>query len=217
MSRITGLILSLVFLGINSSAWAVVIIDDSTGGLYNSGLGDMADYYDATQFPGANSSEGDPTINPAAEPTVFGTEFGADWLNGDYTGGSWSSVSNIPNTWTVNHESAVVYEFTLGSISDMHIDLGVDNGIYVWLDGNFLFGALAGGGSHIDEYNIDVAGVSAGTHHLQILREDHGGGTGMNILVSVTDAIVVPEPSALWLMGIGLLGFFGSRRRRIQR
>lgn len=215
MSRIFGLVLSLVFFSISTSTWAVVIIDNSTGGLYNSGLGDMADYYGFDKFPNANSSEGDPTYSSILEPTVFGSEFGADWLNGDYTGGSWGVETNIPDTWTVNHESAVVYDFVLGAVSDIHIDLGVDNGIYVWLDGVYLFGAMRGGGSSIGEYDIDLAGVASGAHSLQILREDHGGGTGMHISVDVTDApvVTVSEPSSFALFSLGLIGLMRARKR----
>ncbi|OUS26113.1 hypothetical protein A9Q99_19240 [Gammaproteobacteria bacterium 45_16_T64] len=215
MSRIFGLVLSLVFFSISTSTWAVVIIDDTTGGLYNSSLGDMADYYGPSHFPNANSSEGDPNYPSISEPTVFGAAFGTDWLGGDYTGGSWGAVANIPNTWAVNHESAVVYDFVLGAASDIHIDLGVDNGIYVWLDGTYLFGAMQGGGSNINEYNIDLAGVASGAHSLQILREDHGGGTGMNISVDVTDApvVTVSEPSSFALFSLGLIGLMRARKR----
>lgn len=114
----------------------------------------------------------------------------------------------IPGSWAVNTESAIVYDFTLDTRSDIHIDLGVDNGVLVWLNGSYLFGAQAGGGSSLTEYDIDISGLSAGTHSLQILREDHGGLTGF------ADAVAVPEPSALSLHGLSLLGLALLRRRQ---
>ena len=94
----------------------------------------------------------------------------------------------------------------------MHIDLGVDNGIYVWLNGTYLFGAMAPGGSTPGEYGIDVASLAGGTHYLQILREDHGGSTGYSIQMTA-DRAAVPEPAALALLGIGLAGLGWMRRR----
>ena len=211
MNKSMKTLLAVCTLSASLSANALVIIDNNTGGLYNAGIGDMAGSYGPTQFPGANSSEGDPTINPLAEPTVFGSAFGTDWLGGDYTGGSWTTSSNIPNNWAVNTETAVVYDFNLTSASDLHIDLGVDNGVYVWLDGSYLFGAMSGGGSNLNEYNIDLTSISAGIHSLQILREDHGGGTGYDILV---DATPVAEPATLSLLGLGLVGLGFARRQK---
>ena len=71
---------------------------------------------------------------------------------------------------------------------------------------------MAPGGSNLNEYDIDLAGLSAGNYNLQILREDHGGGTGFDILATATAA--VPEPGTLALLGLGLAGLGFSRRRR---
>jgi hypothetical protein len=202
-------------LSVSLSANALVIIDNNTGGHYNNGIGDMADYYGPTQFPGANSSEGDPNINPIAEPTTFSAAFGNDWLNNDYSGAgnTWGTSTNIPNNWAVNTETAIVYDFLLAGASDLHIDLGVDNGVFVWIDGNYVFGAMRGGGSSINEYDIDLAGISAGAHSIQILREDHGGGTGYDILVDAK-ASTVSEPATFALLGLGLAGLGFARKQK---
>lgn len=211
------IIVLFALLCLASSSYAAIIIDNTTSGLYNSGLGDIHAIDGAGGFlPGPNVSEGDPTTVLGADPLLaFTAQFGADWLGGDYTGGTWSvSPVAIPATWTVNHETAIVYDFTLSSTSDIHIDLGVDNGIIAWIDGTFLFGATAPGGANLNEYDIDLSSVSSGNHSLQILRADHGGGTGYAISVDATESARVPEPSVIALFAAGLLGLGIARRRK---
>lgn len=208
--------MATALLAASVQAHAALIIDNSTTGRYNAGLGDLADMDGAGGFLlGANISEGDPTIELAGDPGfAFTTEFGADWLGGDYTGGTWSAPgTGIPSTWAVNTETAIVYDFFLGSLSDLTIDVGVDNGIVLWFDGAFLFGATRSGGANVNEYDINLSGISAGNHSLQILRADHGGSTGFAIEVN-SEAVQVPEPATLGLIGLGLVGIAATRRRK---
>jgi hypothetical protein len=215
--KLRALALLIVACFVPSITNAGIIIDGTTNGLYNSGLGDIHAIDGPGGFlPGPNVSEGDPTIVLGADPGfAFTPEFGADWLGGDLTGGTWSAAPvAIPAGWALNTETAIIYEFDLASVSDLHIDLGVDNGIVVWLDGVFQFGATAPGGANLNEYDIDIAGLGAGVHSLQILRADHGGSQNYAISVDATPSVVgVPEPGTLGLLGLGLLGIGFARRK----
>ncbi|WP_133296089.1 hypothetical protein [Zooshikella ganghwensis] len=220
MSKVVSKFVLIASLAGSMAVNASVIINNNTGGYYNDGIGDMADYYGPSQFPGANISEGDPVINNPAEPTHFSAAFGNDWLNGDYSGpeSKWQTVSNIPDTWKINHETAIVYEFTTDSFSDLSIDLGVDNGYFLWFDGKYISGALAPGHSNINEYNIDISDVAAGNHRLQIIREDHGVASDFDIRVEAkSKPTPVPTPFSVALIVVGLLGMLVMRKKQETR
>jgi hypothetical protein len=213
IARTLSTVIAGFALGVCGAAQAAVVIDGSTLGYYNAGLGDLAP---AAGFPLANVAGGDPTVPPVAPaPDLSAATNLGTWLTAAApTGGTWSAAPQaIPATWAINTETAIVYAINAGSgLSNVHIDLGVDNGIYVWLNGTYLFGAMAPGGSTPGEYGIDVASLAGGTHYLQILREDHGGSTGYSIQMTA-DRAAVPEPAALALLGIGLAGLGWMRRR----
>ena len=210
------LIGAAVALGLASaSAGAATLIDGTTQGLYNNGIGTLLNGTSSV-FPTA----GDPVIDiPASSPpdlSAAAVPLG-NWLtNPASPGGAWSGPMNIPATWAVGTESAIIYEIDAGTtgLSNVLASFGVDNGIFVWLNGVFLGGQLRPGGSVLGEFNLDLGTLAAGSNYLQILREDHGGATGYNVLVT-GDVSVVPLPGALVLLLSGLagLGYIGQRRR----
>jgi hypothetical protein len=191
---------------------AATLVDGTTMGLYNSGIGTVLNGTSAA-FPSA----GDPTQNFAVAPDLSPAAAAlGDWLtNPARPGGTWSDDPvAIPRNWTVQHETAVIYEIDGGAtgLSDVVASIGVDNGIFVWLNGEFIGGNMAPGGARAGEYVYDLGDLAAGTNYLQLLREDHGGGTGFSISVTgETAAVPLPASALLLLAGLGGLG---ALRRR---
>jgi len=190
-------ILSLVLAaGLATPAFAGVpnlLIDSTTQAYYNDAIGtdlDLTNPYLATHlFPGPNVSTGDPTIDPAPEPTDLTAASPEldDWLDEPPSlTANWTGLQTIPSTWTVNTETAIVYEIDAGvnGLTNVQVSIGVDNGVFVWLDGVFQGGELRPGGASPGELILDLPYLLPGTHYLQILREDHGGGTGFIIQVT---------------------------------
>lgn len=221
MQKSLKMLLATATLGLVSvGAHAVPIVTNSTQGYYNSGLGTLLDTSGINDpFPCANVGCGDVTINYPSAPNLSAAaaQLGTWLTNAAPIGGAWSAAPQaIPNAWAINSETAIVYAINAGAgLTNVQLSLGVDNGIFVWLNGSYLFGARAGGGSSLGEYSLALANLT-GTNYLQILREDHGGAAGYDILLSA-DRVGVPEAGSLALFGLGLLGFAYASRKQLAR
>jgi PEP-CTERM motif len=219
MSRMFALAIAGSFVCANTQA--ATILSNSSFGYYNHGLGTLLDSSGVLDpFPCANIGCGDATVSYPSAPNLSAAagQLG-NWLgNSAPSGGAWSgSPLAVPGTWTVNTETAISYAINAGTgLANLHLSLGVDNGVFVWLNGVYVFGARAAGGSSLGEYVINSLPNLTGTNYLQVLREDHGGGTGFDILLT-GDQVVrnVPEPSSIAMLGLGLLSVAALKRRGI--
>lgn len=204
---------------------AATLIDGTTAGYYNDGIGTVLDgsnpFEGSFMFPGANISQGDPSLDiPAGNEPDLSAAASAlgSWLTTPASpGGSWSaSPVAIPASWSVNSETAIIYELDggAGGLSNVMASFGVDNGLFVWLNGNFLGGHLRPGGVVPGEFTLSLGDLGAGLNYLQILREDHGGLAGYS--VEVTGDISpapVPLPASGLLLAAGAAGLAAFRRR----
>lgn len=216
---------SAAVIGLAVSAWAATLIDNSTEGLYNSAIGTSFDGTNSFggnfMFPTANSAGGDPRLDiPATSVPDLSMAAAAlgNWLATPLRPGeNWSAPQAIPASWAVNTETAIIYEIDGGSLGFDNVvaSFGVDNGIFVWLNGSFLGGHLRPGASVPGEFTIDIGSIGSGSNFLQVLREDHGGGTGFDVSV-LGDVAAVPLPAAGFLLlgGLGALGALRRRRRQ---
>jgi hypothetical protein len=193
---------------------ASVILTDASLGYYNANIGMVLN--GSTGFPANGVDPLIPPIAPAPDLTAAAAILGG-WLNPNPLplNLNWSAAPQaIPSTWAVFTETAILFEFNLAATSQLTGSFGIDNGMYVFVDGAYVWGARAPGVNFPGEYpNVNLGVLGAGTHYLQIIREDSGGVTGWNLSV---DATAVPEPMTLSLMVSGAaLALF--RRRRSAR
>jgi RHS repeat-associated protein len=159
------------------------LINNQTLGFYNDQLGTILNGTEPW-FPASS----DPSLDFITPPdlsranTILG-----DWLEPvpDLSNGFWSSSPiSLPFSWSVNSESAIVYEINATkAVLDVVARFGVDNGIFVWLDGRFVAGALRGGGTFAGEHQWRLGDLGPGNHYLQVLREDHGSTNGYAVSV----------------------------------
>ena len=153
--------------------------------------------------------------------------------------GEWlSDPENLPDGWeelervlaerAIGSEVAIVYEFEIGTDSwtDVELRASAGGGLFVWLDGTYIFGASESG-DFVDgpdfEYRLELPDLPGGKHYLQILSESHIAGHGFGFELRGTPvanselvATSVPEPGTVLLFAAGLGGLLVMRRRKTE-
>jgi Ca2+-binding RTX toxin-like protein len=154
----------------------LILVSDRSSGWYNDSIGYLFEQPEEGEFIPA--------------PSISDTPALGDWLTSPAVvldQDAWRPSARIPREWDPGTETAVIYAVDGGSqgIQGITGSFGVDNSVYVWVNGVYKFGASAEGGAFPGEYsNIDLGDLSPGMNYIQVLRADHGGATGYSIEIS---------------------------------
>lgn len=198
------------------------MIDTSTQGYYNNVIGTKLDATNVVNGLSMFPKTGDYWVaydaSQAPDLSAATSALGAWLTNPTNAGGSWSSAPvAIPTSWTVKHEDAIIYTLDggAGGLTNVLASITIDNGVYVWLNGQFVGGGMAARNLN-STFTFDLGNLGAGANYLQLLREDHGGKTMYDINVS-SDFVApaaVPLPESGVLLAGAAAGLSVLRRRR---
>jgi len=179
-----------------ATANAVTLVTTSDPGFDNDSIGTVLNLTNGGET-GPCPVSNDSTLNfPTAPILTAAAPALGNWLtNPGSLNGNWTAEASIPNTWTPGDEVATIYRFDTLGATNVQASFGVDNGMFAWLDGEYLFGARAGGGASAGEYLLNLGDLDASTHYLQLLLEDHGGSNAYNMNITA-DTFLPGPPSA---------------------
>jgi len=213
-------IASLVSCALGLGAWAtpvhavpITLVDGTTqGSSTNANLGDLgAPSGNLPWFPAPNTFGGtqDQIFASAPDLSAASATLG-DWLtNPGALNANWSGPQALPGTWPVNSEVALVYVVDAGpGVTNATASFTkIDNGIHIWVNGVWKFGARDPEGRGWS--GIVLGDLPAGTNYIQILLEDSGGAVAY-VGPSIQGELV-PEPGTVLLVAAGLAAL-GARR-----
>lgn len=206
------IVAALAMFAVAATANGTVLVQTSDPGYYNNSIGTALNNTNGGNsahgyFPKSNDSSA--TFTTAPDLTKAAGALG-NWLTDPtHLNGNWSYLASIPNSWAVDTEVAVIYQFNTLGATNVVAQFGVDNGIYVWLDGAFIGGARDPGGVSLGEYSFQLGDLAPGSHYLQLLLEDHGSTNGYAVNITADTFLPVtpvPEPDALSMFGLGVAG-----------
>jgi hypothetical protein len=155
------------------------------------------------------------------------TTFGGDttgWTSTSYDDSGWSEGATLfgnadygigaPATeWAAEYDPKVRKTIDAGAgINGAMLDIAIDNGYDLYLDGVLLDSQNAEGYTYRWEYSVALGNLSAGLHTIALQLEDHGGITGFDAQLTGEP---VPEPASVAVLGLGAVA--AIRRRRNAR
>lgn len=119
---------------------------------------------------------------------------------------NWSAYSALYLQKTVSLSTALV--------GDVILNLAVDNGAAVWINGVNVFNADAGGFTSIWEYSRTFASdpFVVGDNVISVIANDYGGATYFDMELVGTSAVPVPAAAWLFVSALGVLRLAVKRR-----
>ncbi|MGB3638747.1 MAG: choice-of-anchor C family protein [Rivularia sp. (in: cyanobacteria)] len=186
------------------------LVNNLTQGYYNSAIGDLypgnpSDPL-ASYFTGPNVSTGAPKADFSIEPDLSSINELGNWLNDTESAienGFWSNLQSIPRAWSVNTETAIIYEVDGGEfgVENLIADFVVDNSILVWVNGEYRFGIGNPPGFRAND--VSLGNLNPGKNYIQIIRSDYGIRTGYSVNIT-GDFIEKKEIEEPGLSGISI-------------
>jgi hypothetical protein len=195
-------ITSLAVLGGSASRAAAVTLADGSSTLFYASPGDLgAPSGLLPWFPAPNTFGGTQDLIFSSAPDLSGAGVLGNWL-GDpgNLNASWSGpalFSAAVTAWPINGELALIYVIDVAESTELLASFAlVDNGVHIWVNGVWKFGARDPEGRAWND--IPLGTIGAGRSYVQILLEDSGGAIGY--LDPRIEGTAVPEPGALALL-----------------
>jgi hypothetical protein len=162
--------------------------------------------------------------------SVLSTDLNTDWGSVNHSSVDWTSLSwtngqaafaenfDTPQRhtiWVPNTDLALQKTVTIDGTfnGDLTLNLALDNGAIVFVNGIQVFKDNAEGNTSYWEYSQSISNSPfvVGDNVIQVLAEDHGGNDyfDMQLTGDITPTSV-PEPATLSLALFGLMGIAGG-------
>jgi RHS repeat-associated protein len=186
---------------VDISSEEIELVNNFSQAYYNNKIGDLYPGNPtnplASYFPGPNISTGQPTADFSIEPDLSSINELGSWLSDPESAiqnGFWSDLQSIPRSWSVNTETAIIYQVDGGEygVKNLIADFVVDNSILVWVNGEYQFGIGNPPGFRVND--VPLGDLNPGKNYIQIIRADYGVRTNYSVTITGNPIEQIAEP-----------------------